>query len=210
MTYQIVLPFIYEPYMRECIATIKVPKENMLLIDNTKINQGVAGSWNKGIELMYERNCDWLIILSAAVRFGENGMLDFIEELEKTDKDILACEPSIGWHCIGIRRSVFDAVGTFDENFYPIYFEEVEWSYRCQLVGIVCWGSTDKVQIENLMWAHSGKLAGVKSDGERLLKYLLCRWGGVRDKYEFKTPFNDPARSIKDWRKGDIDIYCPL
>ena len=53
-------------------------------------------------------------------------------------------------------------------------------------------------------------MANVKVDSDRLLKYLLAKWGGVRDKYEYKTPFNDPNLTIKDWRKGDINKYVPL
>src|SRR5678816_1283516 len=102
MKYQIDMPFIHRPYMEECMNTIKLPRENMLLVDNTTTNIGVAASWNRGIERMRERNCDWLILLSAAIRFGSSGMEDFIEAVSKTDMDFLACEPSHGWHCIAI------------------------------------------------------------------------------------------------------------
>lgn len=210
MTYQIVIPFVYRPYMEECIATIKVPRENILLIDNTSQNIGVAASWNKGIEQMRERGCKWLILLSASVRFGEAGMQDFIDVIEKTTDDFMACEPSHGWHCIAIRSTVFDRVGTFDENFYPGYFEDTDFGYRCGLAEIRCWGSVWGIQIETVMWAHSVKLAGIKSDGDRLGAFMLAKWGGVRDHYEYKTPFNDPTRTLKDWKIGDIDKHCPL
>ncbi len=150
MKYQIVMPFIHRPYMEECMATIKLPKENILLVDNTEINHGVACSWNKGIEKMKERGADWLIILSAAMRFGEKGMQDFIDEIEKTEVDILACEPSHGWHCIAIRSSVFERVGTFDENFYPIYFEDNDFGIRCNLQGSIRWGSVEGIQLQNM------------------------------------------------------------
>ncbi len=205
MKYQIVMPFIYIPYMEECVSTIKLPSENILLVDNTQENIGVAASWNKGIEKMRERGCDWLIIISAAIRFGEKGMQDFIDQVAITDKDILACEPSHGWHCIAIRSSVFDRVGTFDENFYPIYFEDNDFGIRCGLEGSILWGSVEGIQIENKMWNHSGQLAKVKVDSEKLLAYLLRKWGGKRDYYEFKHPFNNPENSIKYWKKGDIE-----
>ena len=205
MKYQIVMPFIHRPYMEECLATIKVPHENLLMVDNTEVNHGVAASWNMGVAKMYERDCDWLIILSAAMRFGEPGMQDFIDAIEKTEMDFLACEPSHGWHCIAIRKTVFDRVGTFDENFYPIYWEDTEFGYRCSLAGITCWGSVEGIQLSNMMWSHSTQLAGVKADSEKLLAYLLRKWGGVRDHYEYKYPFNNPENSIKYWKKGDID-----
>jgi GT2 family glycosyltransferase len=210
MKYQIVMPFIHRPYMEECLETLRIPRENILMVDNTKENIGVAASWNKGIERMRERGCDWLILLSAAMRFGQPGMLDFIEAISETNDDFLACEPSHGWHCIAIRARVFDIVGTFDENFYPIYFEDTDFGYRCQLSGIICWGSVHGIKLESKGWSHSTKLANVKSDGERLGAFMLKKWGGTRDHYEFKTPFNDPTRTIKDWKKGDIDIHCPL
>jgi hypothetical protein len=203
------MPFVYRPYMEQCLATIKIPHENILLIDNTEKNIGVAASWNLGYKKMKERECEWLILLSAAMRFGESGMQDFIDAVEKTEMDFLACEPSHGWHCIAIKSTVFDRVGTFDENFYPGYFEDTDFGYRCELMGIRCWGSVWGIQVESMGWSHSTKLGKVKVDGERLGEFMLRKWGGVRDKYEYKTPFNDPSRTIKDWRLGDLDKYCP-
>jgi len=173
MTYQIVIPFVYRPYMEECIATIKVPRENILLIDNTSQNIGVAASWNKGIEQMRERGCKWLILLSASVRFGEAGMQDFIDVIEKTTDDFMACEPSHGWHCIAIRSTVFDRVGTFDENFYPGYFEDLDYGYRVIL-------NADKLKgkhkvyadVYNAGFSHGTMLGKVKVQKD-LLRQLV-------------------------------------
>ena len=211
MTYQIVIPFIYEPYFSECISTIDRSHDQFILaIDNRERNRGVAASWNIGIETMRQRGADWLIILSATMRFGEPGMTDFIKAVFNTEADILACEPSHGWHLIAIRSSVFDRVGTFDENFYPIYFEDTDFSYRCEVAGDIKWDSVTGIDVTSMGNAHSGRLAGITSNGQRQVDFILKKWGGTRDHYIYKTPFNEPGRSIKDWRKGDIDKYCPL
>lgn len=43
-----------------------------------------------------------------------------------------------------IRRDVFDALGGFDESFFMVY-EDVDLSYRAQLLGHRCWYAADAV-----------------------------------------------------------------
>jgi GT2 family glycosyltransferase len=38
-----------------------------------------------------------------------------------------------------IRRSTWDAIGRFDEGFYPAYFEESDYCYRARGAGIATW-----------------------------------------------------------------------
>jgi len=78
---------MYEPYMKDCMATCKIPRENMMLIDNTVINIGFTKAYNIAIDRVLSEDYDWLIGLSAAIRFGKPGGLDFIEALEKSDSD---------------------------------------------------------------------------------------------------------------------------
>jgi hypothetical protein len=87
MKYTIVLPWIWQPYKDEYMVTVKFSADNMLLVDNTEENRGIPRSHNMGIDKMYREGSNWLIIQSAALRFGPEGGLDFIRNLEKVYKE---------------------------------------------------------------------------------------------------------------------------
>lgn len=141
--YVAILPSIYPPWTGECLASCKL--DNLLVVDNTTHNRGVAASWNLGIREMYERGADWLIIVSAGVRFGEPGGLDLVAEMGR-HPGALAVEAGVwrwnadgtgaegfGWHLVAMHRRLFDNVGLFDENFYPAYWEDNDFGYRVKL-----------------------------------------------------------------------------
>ena len=77
MKYVVGLPYRVKSFRDSLMATCKL--ENVFEIDNTENNIGFSASHNLGIQKMYDDGADWYIVMSAAVRFGEPGGLDFIE-----------------------------------------------------------------------------------------------------------------------------------
>ena len=129
--YVAVIPSVFQPYTDACVATCKL--DNVVVVDNRSRNLGIAASWNIGIRKMYNHRADWLIIISAAVRFGEPGGLDLVESM-RTHPDAMGVGGGLdGWHLIAFHRRTFDAVGWFDENFYPGYFEDADFGRRVAL-----------------------------------------------------------------------------
>lgn len=201
--YTVVLPFVYQPYKDECLATSKL--DNVLLVDNTVINLGIMKSHNLGIEKMKADKSDWLIIMSAAIRFGEPGGLDFIAELEKRpDHVVLEAAEVFGWHLIAFNRKTIEKVGYWDENFTPYGYDDLDYSWRIQLaLGLVDakpkWIKV-KADVKDMGMAHSIHLGKIKTGNERQLrKYYVKKWGGIPIPV-YKYPFNDKSKSIK---------YCP-
>jgi hypothetical protein len=45
---------------------------------------------------------------------------------------------------LAIRRALFEALGGFDESFF-IFYEDVDLSYRAQLIGARCWYAADAI-----------------------------------------------------------------
>src|SRR5271168_3140556 len=116
------MPWVYEPYMRDCLATCKF--DNVLLIDNSVTNRGVSRSWNMGIDKLQSETDDWLIVFSAAVRFGTLGGTDFLQQLVHFNTHCLAVEATgdlFGWHLVAFSRECLHRVGRFDENLFPGY-----------------------------------------------------------------------------------------
>jgi hypothetical protein len=206
MKYIIVLPSIHQPYTDDCLLSMSEEvRKNVFIVDNTQHNIGVTPAWNQGIDRMYDEDADWLILLSAAIRFT-NGGDDFISELEKRQyQDVLEATGVYGWHLIAFNRRIFDRVGRFDENL-PIYFSDLDWSLRIQKAYGQENAPWDKIEIGvvDMGMAHGVKLAGVIEPADPKIMYFVGKWGrhpGAWKLGSYDTPFDDPANDIKYFPK---------
>lgn len=225
----IVLPFAYRPYFEQCVATLDKGLD-ILAIDNTRANLGVAESWNRGIDKVKQDSYDWLIVCSAAMRFGEAKGLDMLEQLMKykdahvinfgaknfpVSKFIRGTSPgpeggNFSWHCTAVRRDVLEEVGYFDPNFYPIYFEDIDYDLRINKVYNIFNEETLSYD-KPLKWlivpidatdtgnGHGVKLGKVESPSEPLIAYFATKWGrhpAASVLGSYSHPFNDSKNSI--------------
>lgn len=214
MNYVAVLPYIYQPYFDECIKTLKI---DVMAIDNTVSNRGVAESWNMGIDEMRNKDADYLIILSAAMRFGESGGQDMLEDLEISpvwrtyfaDKSKIADRDSysewvdgmFGYHCVAFHRELINQIGYFDTNFYPIYFEDSDYNLRIKKSCPRATTVLASIDAKSVEYNHAATLAGVKSPAEPLITYFATKWGihpdAINQLTSYDHPFNNPDNSIK-------------
>lgn len=212
MKYVAVMPWIYEPYKDECLACCKL--DPLLLVDNTETNLGIMRSHNLGIDFMRAQDADWLIILSAAVRFGDAGGLDFVRALEHcTEHAVVNAEGMFGWHFMAFARETIEAAGRWDENFTPYGFDDVDYAIRIHKSrpGAI-WSGIKDVDASDTTMAHSLELGGVYVDATPQINYLHDKWGGERgapfDAFH-DHPFDDPALSVRVWPKptglGPVD-----
>ena len=130
MKYVVGLPYRVKSFRDNLMATCKL--ENVFEIDNTENNIGFAASHNLGIQKMYDDGAEWYIVMSAAVRFGEPGGLDFIEILKNTESVIIEALGVYGWHFIAFHKTLIDKVGFWDTNFTPYGYEDLDYSMRIQ------------------------------------------------------------------------------
>ncbi len=225
MKYTVVLPFVFQPYFDACIATCKFPKENMLLVDNTVNNIGIMKSHNLGIAKMREMDADWLIIMSAAIRFGENGGLDFIKILEdhpdyhvihaasenveggkQQTKEGGGKNEIFGWHLTAFHKSVFDKIGTWDENFSRYGMDDIDLSLRIQKgIPDVKW-NTYPCDVHDTSMSHSINLAGVKSAYPPRNAYFKRKWGREGGDWQnngYDRPFDNPDNPLSYWPQPD-------
>jgi hypothetical protein len=182
-----VIPSIYQPWTDRCLRGCEL---NTFVVDNTETNRGVAASWNLGIDEMERRGADWLIIVSAAIRFGPPGGLDFLAALDE-HLDALAVEAAqgIGWHLIAINKRTFERIGRFDENFYPAYFEDIDFGRRM-------WIEFDQEQwprtfadVSIAGTSHGVDLGGAVVNNGVLAKYYRWKWGGDKGYETHTKPF---------------------
>lgn len=217
MKYVIVVPYAYQPYFDEFLATLKIPKENCLFVDDTA-NPGSIGimkAHNMGIDLMKSRGADWLIVMSASIRFGESGGLDFIKVLENHNnlhvingggKAIIDGEEqtlAMGWHLTAFKADVFAAIGRWDENFTPYGFDDVDLTLRMKkYFGKEFKMDTFIVDMEHTTRSHSISLAGVEAPSGPRIEYFVSKWGRHPGAWQWDGwyhPFNEPANSLAYW-----------
>lgn len=199
----VVLPSIYQPYTDACLATLHpTVRDRVLVVDNTVTNLGVPASWNLGVDRLEAEGASWLWLLSAAVRFGPAGGLDFLAALDEHPEAVaVEAHPHFGWHCIAIASWALEAVGRFDTNFWPAYWEDNDWAHRARCVFDLNPdppGYWTKVPVDatDEGWAHGINLAGVKADPDRLRAYYVAKWGGMSPDEKYRHPFGDPRRPI--------------
>lgn len=212
-----VLPFVYAPYLKECRKTMHPDfVHNVLFIDNTVNNIGIMASHNRGVDFMKEREADWLIIISAAIRFGKPGGMDFIKQLESSDHhvlhgrgkpDELGRQVPYGWHLVAFRREVVENVGGWDENYTPYSLDDIDLSIRIQKFygDKLKWG-TVPCEVSDTISAHGINLAGVKGEYAPRNSYFKRKWGrdgGEWDKPAYDHPFNDKTKPLSWWPKFD-------
>lgn len=206
MNYTVVLPVIYWPTANDCLSTMQFSQENILVVDNTHKNLGVSRSWNMGIDKMRSDNTDWLIVVSTAIRFNKGG-LDMVDVLEsRSDHNVLEALNVYGWHLIAFNRRLVDKVGKFDENFYPAYFEDLDYSIRIQKTFHLdnsnpLWDKIE-VDVEDTGMGLSIKQGLIDAPATPLIDYFKRKWGrhpGEYQKPEYDHPFNDENNKLDFW-----------
>lgn len=228
MNWVAVLPWVFEPYRDECVATI-APEfwERTLEVNNSITNIGCMKSHNLGVEWMKLHQAAWLIIISPAIRFGPQGGMDFAQILEdRPDYQVIhAASANVpggtehgsvndvvneikGWHLTAFHRTVFDNVGIWDENFTPYSLDDIDLSIRIRkFYGQNCKWDTFPCDVHDTgIMGHSLNLAGVQSKYHPRNSYFARKWGREGGEYlkpAYDNPFNDPVNKLSYWPKPD-------
>lgn len=201
-SYVAVLPWVHQPYRDAFMKTCRL---DVFEVDNSVDNVGIMRSHNLGIDRMRETDAEWLVVMSAALRFGPAGGLDFIDHLDRMKGHrVVEAAGVFGWHLIAFGRDTLDAIGRWDPNFSPYGFDDIDLSVRYQLVygnGGQLW---DKVPVDvtDEGMGHSIKLAGVDAPAGPRIDYFVGKWGrhpGRSDLPTYEHPFNDPANPVGYW-----------
>lgn len=201
MKYVAVMPYIVEDFKEKCLAGCKF--DPLLLVDNTSNNLGIMRSHNLGVDLMREQDADWLVILSAAVRFGVEGGLDFISALDRREGHaVVNAEGLYGWHLMAFSRDCVEAAGRWDENFSPYGYDDNDLAIRIHKAMPDGTWSGVRCDVSDTIMGHSLKLGGVHAPATPRLSYFIKKWGiapGPPFEAFHDRPWNDPANDIGYW-----------
>lgn len=159
--------------------------------DSNGHNLGVAGSWNIGAKEVVKRKLDYLIIMSQSILFGPMKETTWLRQMKTFEGYDVIESTGHSWHLIAIHRRVFEDIGYFDENFYPGYFEQIDFHRRMQLVG---YGNKGDGHWTNVWVNAISQTVGHHSDlvlADPLLHYYNEKWGGDKHDETFNLPFGD-------------------
>lgn len=174
---------------------------------------GCAQGWNILMKYAFnQKDYDVIVIIGSDIEMNDGYFQGYINEFEKENLDFSTARGH-GFNCFALSRNCYNVVGEFDANFFPAYFEDNDYHTRVRLSGIKHGdiGNPD-------LFEHYGSAVIRKNEEYNKMngqtfsmnqQYFVKKWGGdVSDSNitSYKTPFNNPNLTIKDW-KLDIISY---
>lgn len=153
-------------------------------------NLGVAASWNAVIRSYPEAEA-WTLV-NADITF--------------TPGDLKLLAPAgAGVWCLyqfgafALTPDTIDRVGWFDENFFPIYYEDNDYRYRCRLADVPVVDLPSATIHVNSSTIHSGYWADNQRTFPANAAYYVQKWGGPPGAETHDTPFGLPV-GVDWWR----------
>jgi len=229
------IPHLHRPdILRRCLDSIDYPISRVVIVQNGRDedmpsldnlphwiqnltvikhpNAGVAGSWNEIIKLFPApywmiSNNDILFTAGALEKMAQAGDLQALLPSAYDQRQPAGMLYGHAASFFIITRHGVMNLGLFDENIFPAYLEDCDWSRRCDLSGGV------RVNVPDTHARHGDdRFTGsctIQSDPElhrkngithgRNFDYYRRKWGGLNGQETFSRPFNDPNWPIQHW-----------
>lgn len=156
--------------LQRLVASIDHPVGRLLVIDNGKKcppieshwvketyvwtvpdNLGCCTSWNFGI--IATQQAPWWLISGNDNVFEPDALATFEREARR-DAVVLA-DAAPPWTAFTIGDHVVDKVGLFDDNFHPCYFDDNDYTFRCQALDVDVVQGSAKVRHDNSSTIYS-------------------------------------------------------
>lgn len=185
------------------------------IIDNWKNNRGCAGAWNEGMRRAILDGYDYAVISNDDVTFEPGCIKQMHKTLMETDATIVSANhnfqdksteklyENISLFCFAVNiPKLINSCGSFDENFYPAYFEDNDMHYRMKLAG-----AKGYINRRAIAWHVGSGTQNADPENpvvpsqrfEQLRSYYVQKWGGVPGEEKYTNPFNDPNKPIWEW-----------
>lgn len=199
-----------------------------------RVNWGCSKSWNYVLKnyLMANKDCNYAFFAANDVAFQDDNLERIIDWMEKDKEEHLGNLGTINYTNVGygfffVNKTHIERCGYFDENFYPAYYEDMDYNYRMRLIDEQCRHGirTENVSMRNIPdveMIHGNPESEVNPDviidyesctihSEKEMKacnditfwinlrYYITKWGGDRNKECWKTPYGEPSNDLDYW-----------
>lgn len=167
---------------------------------NAYVNLGVAGSWNK-VQELFPHEQQWLIC-NDDIWFPPGVLQKFCEygDANLSSHDLLRLNDSSPYYCFIHSINNINDIGTFDENFWPAYYEDSDYNLRSRLLNMTirnCFSGQNQVNHGKPKCGGIDYNAMIQGCGLWNRRYWESKWGAMKSK--FKYPFNNECISPKEW-----------
>ena len=166
------------------------------------MNRGLSRSWNDGIINAFNDACEICILANDDCFFEEAAFSFLLDACKESEGDIfyvMSKESSTlvhsGFALAILTPRLVEKIGYFDENFFPAYYEDIDYVIRIRLSGL------REVTFSDII-IHHVRNGSTKDDKFREMinyskiinrEYIIRKWGNGAEKCEptFCTPFLD-------------------
>lgn len=193
-------------------------------------NWGCAKSWNY---ILKKHMNDYVWMAANDVAFRPGDVEKIYEWQEKDRVENLGKLGTINYTNVGygfwvINSTHFERMGTFDENFYPAYYEDMDYNRRMYLMDQECQRgirseNVSMRDIPDVKMIHCNENSEINPDkvidyesstihsDPKLkeanditfwinLRYYTQKWGGDRRKECWANPYGEPENDINFWK----------
>lgn len=204
--------FLHSQFSDVVKACEKLARERNVCYYPYGVNRGLAKSWNEGLLTAYRQGADVAMIanddilitywdvkelaynaLSNPNAYMVSGMGHDLST-NKFDTDML-------FSLAAINPIALKTIGYFDQNFYPIYFEDIDYYRRATLAGLerLTVGNTNIIHAgSKSRWSVPANNAQHETTFALNRQYYGRKWGCVDQGTEtFTVPFNDARFGLK-------------
>ncbi|MFN8527406.1 MAG: glycosyltransferase [Anaerolineae bacterium] len=169
------------------------------------INRGLSKSWNQGMIRAFDQGADAVMFVNDDCVF-EPGDLDTLVEYAYQHGHYLTEAHGfdhrhqawkwLGMSCCVMLPVAFQRVGCFDENFFPAYYEDIDYKRRADLLGLRM-GQCSETHVQHLGAASVFSSPALTKQFEITFaandRYYQGKWGGAMEAEQYPYPFNNPS-----------------
>ena len=204
------------------------------------VNTGCAGGWNRIIAA--NRSAPWWLIVNDDIAFPPGALRNIAARVWSRVQTRTAeghykfwyQHGATGWSCFALTARAVERVGTFDENIYPVYFEDQDYEWRLERAGLASVHVRDVLVVhgaEDAEAYQSGSMTALHNatGGEALRKsftswltrganrhYMRQKWGALKPSrpddpdMRWHSPFNLPSLPLSWWTLDAARRQCTL
>lgn len=166
-------------------------------------NRGVSGSWNDAAKMFPDEPS---ILLMNEDAYFFPGQLECMCKCmdEHPDAPLVHINDTNAFYAFGWSKIGREKFGTFDENLWVAYYEDVEMRYRHRLGGV----TTYPYAIQGQEPVPHGKPRTGGDNYSALINgcglfnraYMIRKWGCFNQENTiYQTPYKDHRLAVKDW-----------